>query len=317
MKHNKPKIWTAASPKELIAGHWKLVAGSCLLFTAFLWSYWPNIKDLWDMWMRSDEFSSGLLVPLLAVYILWSRRDRLKGVEIKPAVLVGVAALLFAQFVRFFGTFLMLGSMERLSIVLCVFAVVLLLCGWRFFWKIFTVLLFLLLMLPWPNQVQASITQPLQSWATESAVFSLEMIGYDVVREGNIIRLGDTVVAVAEACNGLRMITAFFVIIALVVLLVERPKWEKAIVFASCLPIALLCNTIRLAVTSIAFTYLKGPRWEGIFHDFGGYAMMPLALAIAVGELWLLKTLTTPPEEIEHEIVSKNGERKRPDDAQP
>lgn len=283
----------------------RLAAGCFVLFAIFLWSFWPNLKDLWAMWMGSDEFSSGLLVPMLAVYVLWSRRDSLKDVRIKPAVFVGVAAFVFAQFVRLAGTFLMSGFLERFSIVLCVFSVVLLLFGWRFFWKIFSVLLFLLLMLPWPNQVQAKITLPLQSWATESAVFSLEMIGYDVAREGNIITIGDTTVAVAEACNGLRMITAFFVIIGLIVLLVDRPKWEKILVFASCLPIALMCNTIRLAVTSIAFTYLKGPRWEGLFHDFGGYAMMPLALAIAIGQLWLLKALTTPPQEIKYEVVEK------------
>ncbi|MBW8016045.1 MAG: exosortase/archaeosortase family protein [Planctomycetes bacterium] len=302
----KSKIQTPTSAKQLIAGHWQLIAGCCLLLAVFLWSHWPNIKDLWAMWMASDEFSSGLLVPLLAVYVLWSRRDRLKDVEIRPAVWFGIAAFVFAQFVRMAGTFLMMSSLERFSIVLTIFSLVLLVFGWRLFWKVFSVLLFLFFMLPWPNQVQASITQPLQRWSTESAVFSLEMIGYDVVREGNIIRLGETTVAVAEACNGLRMVTAFFVIIGLVVLLANRPKWEKAIVFATCLPIALLCNTIRLAITSIAFTYLEGDRWETLFHDFGGYAMMPLALAMAVGQLWLLKKLTTAPEEIEQEdVVSK------------
>lgn len=281
------------------------LAAAFAIIASFQWSYWPNLKDLWRMWMRSDEFSSGLLVPFLAVYILWSRRDKLKGSEIKPAVGIGVACFLLTQVVRLFGTFYWYSSLERLSIVLSIIAMVLLLFGWRFVWKIFAVLAFLFLMLPWPNSVQEDIAQPLQRWATNSAVFSLEMIGYDVVQEGNVIHLGDTTVAVAEACNGLRMITAFFVIIALVVLLTERKRWEKIVVFASSLPIALLCNTVRLVITSIAFTYVQGEYWETMFHDFGGYAMMPLALAIAIGELWLLKKLMTPPQEIEEVIVEK------------
>jgi exosortase/archaeosortase family protein len=69
------------------------------------------------------------------------------------------------------------------------------------------------------------------------------------------------------------------------------------IVFVSSLPIALLCNTIRLAITAIAFTVLKGEYWEKVFHDFGGYAMMPLALAIMGAELWLLTRLTTAPKQ--------------------
>jgi exosortase len=271
-----------------------LMAG--IVSIAFLWSYWPEIVDLWNTWQRSDEYSSGLLVPFLAVYILWSRRRQITGVKIQPS-LWGLPAFLAAQAVRFFGLFFMYGSAERLSIVLSFAALVLLLFGWEFFRKVSPIVLFLLLMLPWPNRVQAAVALPLQHWATSSAVFCLEVIGYEVVREGNIIHIGQASVAVAEACNGLRMVTAFFVISGLVVLLVERAWWEKLIVFASSLPIALFCNTVRLAVTAIAFTVLEGEYWEKIFHDFGGYAMMPLAIVIVVGEFWFLAKLTTATKE--------------------
>jgi exosortase len=176
---------------------------------------------------------------------------------------------------------------------------VLFLFGWQIFKKLIPVLLFLLLMLPWPNRVQAAIAIPLQQWSTSSAVFCLEMIGYAVVREGNIIHIGNATVAVAEACNGLRMITAFITIGGLVVLLINRTWWEKLIIFISSFPVALLCNTVRLAITAIAFTVLSGERWETIFHDAGGYAMMPLALGLIVAELWLLTKLTMPPPEEE------------------
>ena len=183
----------------------------------------------------------------------------------------------------------------------------LLLFGWQFLKKVSTVLLFLCLMLPWPKRVQAAVAFPLQHWATSSAVFCLEIIGYEVIREGNVIHIGQASVAVAEACNGLRMITAFFVISGLVVLLVKRAWWEKLIVLASGLPIALLCNTVRLAITAIAFTLLSGEHWEKIFHDFGGYAMMPLALAAVVGELWLLAKLTTLPTREEAVIITRQS----------
>jgi exosortase len=144
-----------------------------------------------------------------------------------------------------------------------------------------------------------AVTLPLQRGATSSAVFCLETLGYNVVQEGNVIHIGNASVAVAEACNGLRMVTAFFVISGLVVLLVKRTWWEKLIVFASSLPVALLCNTTRLAITAIAFTVVSGEYWEKVFHDFGGYAMMPLALATVVAELWILAKLTMPPTQKE------------------
>ncbi|MCH7557417.1 MAG: exosortase [Planctomycetes bacterium] len=281
------------------------LAGSLVLI-AFLWSYKAGLADLWNIWQRSDEYSSGLLVPFLAVYILWSRRHDIAQCKIRPSVW-GLFAFIAAQAIRLFGLFFMYSSAERLSIVLTIAALVLLLFGWQLLRKVSTVLLYLCLMLPWPNRMQAAVTLPLQRWATSSAVFCLEMVGYEVVREGNVIHIGDVSVAVAEACNGLRMITAFFVISGLVVLLVKRAWWEKLIVLVSSLPIALLCNTVRLAITASFFTVLEGEHWEKIFHDFGGYAMMPLALAAVVAELWLLAKLTTPPDKEEAIIIKRQN----------
>jgi len=279
---------------------------SGLVLTAFLWSYWPSFMDLWDMWQRSDEYSCGLLVPFLAVYILWSRRHSITQCRIGPSVW-GLFAFVAAQAIRLFGLFFMYGSAERLSIVISIAALVLLLFGWELVRKVSTVLLFLCLMLPPPNRVQAAVSLPLQRWATSSAVFCLETLGYEVVKEGNIIHMGEASVAVAEACTGLRMITAFFVISGLVVLLVKRAWWEKLIVLASSLPIALLCNTIRLTITAIAFTVVTSEGWRQIFHDYGGYAMMPLALAAVVAEFRVLTRLTTLP--VKEEVIIITGQK--------
>jgi exosortase len=289
----KLPAWVDGHKAKLIPG---LAMGVVLV--ALLWSYWRGVVELWQMWQRSDEYSSGLLVPFLAVYILWSRHNDLAQCRIRPS-LWGILFFVGAQAVRLSGLALIYSSAENLSIALSVAALVLLLFGWPLLRRVSTVLLFLCLMLPWPNRIQAAIALPLQEWATSSAVFCLETMGYSVMQEGNVIHIGSASVAVAEACNGLRMVTAFFVISGLVVLLVKRAWWEKLILLASSLPIALLCNTARLTVTALAFTVVSGEYWEKVFHDFGGYAMMPLALATIVAELWILAKLTMPPTQKE------------------
>jgi hypothetical protein len=60
-----------------------------------------------------------------------------------------------------------------------------------------------------------------------------------------------------------------------------------------------------LTITAVLFTVLEGERWEKIFHDFGGYAMMPLAVAAVVAELWLLAKLTALPGKEEAIIVTR------------
>lgn len=301
---NLMPAWGRMSARQ--AGY--LLGGAALL-AALLWAYWPTFVDLYGIWRRNDEYSAGLLVPFLTAYIIWSWRRELETVPIRPAVVAGVVVFLLAQTVRGLGLFLMSGSRERISIILSVVAITLLLLGWRFLRKLVPAYLFLCLMLPWPRPIQSALALPLQRWATTSAVFCLELVGYEVGRDGNIIRVGDTTVAVAEACNGLRMITAFIVISGLVVLLAKRAWWEKLLVLVSSLPIALLCNTLRLTVTAVAFTFVEGENVEQAFHDFGGYAMMPLALAMVIGELWFLARLTTPPPEISPAVIARRQPR--------
>lgn len=301
---NLMPAWGRMSARQ--AGY--LLGGAALL-AALLWAYWPTFVDLYGIWRRNDEYSAGLLVPFLTAYVIWSWRRDLETVPIRPAVVAGVVVFLLAQTVRGLGLFLMSGSRERISIILSVVAITLLLLGWRFLRKLVPAYLFLCLMLPWPRPIQSALALPLQRWATTSAVFCLELVGYEVGRDGNIIRVGDTTVAVAEACNGLRMITAFIVISGLVVLLAKRAWWEKLLVLVSSLPIALLCNTLRLTVTAVAFTFVEGENVEQAFHDFGGYAMMPLALAMVIGELWFLARLTTPPPEISPAVIARRQPR--------
>jgi len=286
---------TQDSKKQATRSRRIMTAGMLLPAAALVWSYWPTLEELAQVWLRSDEYSSGLLVPLLAAYLAWTRRSDLKQMPVRLSW-CGLAGLLLAQAFRYFGFFFMYGSAVRLSLVLTIASLVLFLFGWRVFRKLLPITLFLFLMLPLPHHMESSITQPLQSWATSSAVFSLELLGYDVTRDGNLITVAGHSVTVAEACNGLRMVTGFMLVSALVVLLSKRRWWEQGTLLLSSLPIALLCNTIRLTFTAIAFTYLEGESLQQLFHDYGGYAMMPLALLLLVGELWVLRRLVVPAQ---------------------
>ncbi len=92
-------------------------SGVILILISFIWSYWDGIKDLWNIWMRSDEYSSGLLVPFLAVYVLWLRRQEIMQINIKPSI-AGLFLFILAQALRIFGMFFIFSSAERYSIII-------------------------------------------------------------------------------------------------------------------------------------------------------------------------------------------------------
>jgi len=272
-----------------------ILFGICILI-CLLAAYWnPTVIELWRTWLQSDEYSSGLLVPILAVYILWDRRKEILACPIRP-VPWGALFLIGAQCLRIGGLLIWSPAVERLSLFLTIGILAWMVLGGSVMRKVFSIWLYLILMFPLPRMFESKITVPLQKWASFSAVICLETLGFQAIREGNIININGTLVAVAEACNGLRMLTAFFVVTGFVILLSRRPLWEKILILISSVPIALICNTIRLALTSIAFLYLEVEVWEKAFHDYGGLAMMPLALGIILLEMWFFSRLIIGPE---------------------
>lgn len=267
-----------------------------VIAAALVWCYWPTLQQLYKDWQRSQEYSVGQLVPVAALWLLWNDRRRLRECRIRPC-LWGIAVILLAQTVRAYGLWRLYESAERYSLVLTVAGLVLLVAGRRVFREVRWILIYLVLMVPLPGRVHNLISFPLQTQATIGAVFLLELFQVPMTRRGNIIEMSDgTELAVAEACSGLRMLTAFVVVAAVLAYFVNRPRWQKAVLVVSSVPIAIVCNTIRLAATAVLCTAVGNEIADVFFHDFAGWAMMPLALLILLGELFLMKKLIVPDD---------------------
>lgn len=277
---------------------WAVMAG--LIAAAFVWSHWAIVRDLFAFWQDNQDYSSGQFVPLLALYVVWSNRTVLARLPLGMCWM-GLALFVVGQCVRFYGIYDMYGSLQRYSLVLSAIGVAWFLLGTPFVLRFKWVLLLLFLAIPLPGRIHNAVSIPLQDFATRSAVFGLELIGQLVVCEGNVLRVSEqNTVAVAEACNGLRMLNAFIVVAVALAFLVQRPRWQKAWVVGSAIPIAVLSNTIRLVVTVLLFEYVGSKTAEQFFHDFAGVTMMPLAVAAIILELKLLNWIAGGTGDVKH-----------------
>jgi len=262
-----------------------------LVTAALVWSYWPTIAGLVYEWRNDANYSVGQLVPLAAVYLAWHDRRILTRCRISPSWW-GLGVVLAAQAARAFGLLFHFKSAERYSLVLTVAGLLLLIGGRQVTRTARWILLFLVLMVPLPGRVHNFISAPLQDAAVGGAVFVLELLGVPVTREGHVVVLNGTLpVAVEEACSGLRMLTAFVVVAAVLAYVVPRPKWQKAVLVLSSVPVAILCNLVRVVVTAKLYQVVDSRTAERFFHDFAGLTMMPLAVLLLAGELWLLSCL--------------------------
>jgi exosortase len=167
--------------------------------------------------------------------------------------------------------------------------------GWRVFRRVSWILLFLFLMFPFPGRAHNLIAGPLQRLATTGSVFLLEAFGTRVSQQGNVITLGEnTPIAVAEACSGLRMLTAFIIVAAFIAYMIKRPRWQKAVLLASSIPVAVICNIVRIFLTAMIMLYVSKELGEKFFHDFAGLVMMPVAVVLIFGEIWVMDKLVAP-----------------------
>ena len=231
----------------------RLISVTLALLAVTVLSYWPTIADLFKEWQRNDDYSAGQLVPLIGLFLVWHERKTLRRCSLKPCWW-GIALLILAQTARIFGLLFMYQSIERYSLVLTTAGLVLMVAGWQVFRTVSWILLFLFLMVPFPGRVHNLISGPLQKMATTGSVFLLEAFGVRVSQQGNVIMLNEKIsMAVVEACSGLRMLTAFIIVAAFMAYMVKRSRLQKTVLLLSSIPVAVMCNILRLCVTAVLF----------------------------------------------------------------
>ena len=166
-------------------------------------------------------------------------------------------------------------------------------------------------MFPLPGRVHNLISGPLQRMATTGSVFLLEAIGIRVGQEGNVVMLnGNTPLAVAEACSGLRMLTAFVIVAAFIAYMIKRSRVKKTVLILSSIPVGVVCNILRIVVTAVLMLYINTEVAEKFFHDFAGLVMMPAAVLLLFSEIWLIDKLIVTEPNLQHDKAKLKSKQK-------
>lgn len=211
------------------------------------------------------------------------------------------------------------------GMVVTLFGVVLMLTGWDVMKVAWFPIVFLVCALPWPGLVYSWIAGPLQTLAARAAVVMLRFTGVDIIRSGtkmlmmvpNATTGSDElrVLNVAEACAGLRSLMTFITVAAAVAFLSARPLWQKIVITASAIPIAIFCNVFRVTGQGLLDRYWSQELAEGFAHQFVGLVMMIPAFLLILLVCWLLDHLFVD-EVDEHERerlrmgAGRGGEKK-------
>jgi exosortase len=252
--------------------------------------YAPVLYYMVLHWWQVEDYSHGFLIVPLAAYFAWERRDELARAPIQPSwwgvvpLLVGVACLSVGRL----GVELMT---MRWGFIFTLMGIVLLLLGRPVFRVLGFPLFFLFLMVPLPQSLTNTITFPLQLIATDLAVDALYLLEVPALREGNIIHLARSQLFVAEACSGLRSVMALVTLGVVVGYMFQKSTGEWILIALSAIPIAILVNAFRVALTGVLTHELGEGAAEGVIHATEGLFTFGIAFVLLLLEAWLLSII--------------------------
>jgi exosortase len=245
--------------------------------------YRPTLENLVIEWWHDPNSGHGFLVPFFSGFIVWNNRARLALLPAKPSW-AGLAVVIFSLAMLVAG---ILGAelfLARTSLFFLLAGLVILFSGWNHFRALLFPWACLFLMVPIPNIVFNQVTLPLQLLASHLGSFVLSLLGVPVLREGNIIRLPAMSMEVAEACSGIRSLMSLVTLAVLYGYFTEPMLLRRVMLALAAIPIAVVCNGLRIVGTGLLIQYGSADMAEGFFHVFSGWLIFVVSLAL----LWVL-----------------------------
>jgi len=277
------------------------------------WIFREEINGIVRQWLTNPSWSHCFLIPLFSLYFLNQGKDEILAIkEPRPSWFVGLFCLLFFLILHPVNI-VMLKFMygKPLTMIAVIGSVVLFTGGWKILKYTWLPVAYLFFAVPLPGRLYFQLTNPMRQLAAQVATVVLNLVPQleatvqgstiDVVYQSVRMEPG---LDVADACSGMRLVMAFVALGVAMAYLHWRPIWQRLVLLASTLPIAIFCNIVRVTITG--FIYILGnPKYaQGIYHDMLGMLMLPLAFILYGGLAALMENLfIDETDEIEEEDI--------------
>ncbi|GJM25361.1 MAG: hypothetical protein DHS20C16_17760 [Phycisphaerae bacterium] len=280
-----------------------IVALQCLILCAIIGLVFKSpILNMVYRWRTDGNWSHGWLVPVFSIYFLAIHRNQLKASACQPSYL---GALVIAAALSLYYGALAWGYdyPQALAIIPCMLGMVLLIWGGSIFRVAWFPICYLVFAMPLPRSIYFRITLPLREFASQVSGWVLGLLpkvytsvqGVVIDYERGTAQRGS--LNVEEACSGMRLMMAFCSLGVAMAYLGDRPLWQRVVMIACCVPIAVFCNMIRVLVTGVVHVYGREDLAQGTAHGLLGLAMLPIALGLFALVGYVLSNLVVDVEE--------------------
>ncbi len=250
-------------------------------------------QDIAMIAMKDEESSHIFLVIPIAAWLVWVRRVRFRRCPPRASwvgVLMILAGFLLASY-SYRNAFQ--AGWHGGAVMMLVGAVVSVV-GTQVAANFFPAVAIMVLMVPVPGNIRLAIAGPLQNATARVTTSVLETLGYYVERSGNLVNINDMPVAVAEACNGMRMVFALVLVSYAFAFSVPLRNSVRLMVLLLSPVAAIICNVLRLTPTVILYGSELPRAYADAFHDAAGWLMLPVAFLMLLGATRALRWAMVP-----------------------
>jgi exosortase len=163
--------------------------------------------------------------------------------------------------------------------------------GSQVMWRLWPAFVALIFLLPVPATGRHLVAYPLQTVTAHATQACAEVLGMSVERTGNLLSINGTNVAIAEACNGMRMVFTLLLVCYTFAFTTPLPGYVRALVLILSPVMAVACNVIRLVPTIYVFGHASEEKAH-MFHDAAGWVMLVVGYLLLMGIVRLVRWMT-------------------------
>jgi exosortase D (VPLPA-CTERM-specific) len=277
---------TASRNANLRVGLLAIIAVLVAIF-AFHDALWELVRR----WIGEEEYSHGFLIPVVAAWMLWMRRDAVLA-NLGHGSWLGPVLVLFAAGVHIVAEYTSIFVLSHLAFIVVLFGIALAAGGYGLLKITFIPIAFLIFSIPLPYFIEAKLTLQLQLISSQLGVAVINLFQIPVYLEGNLIELGNYKLQVVEACSGLRYLYPLLSLSFLAAYLFQAPFWQRALVFLSGIPITIGMNGFRIGMVGVTVDRWGGRMADEVLHFFEGWVIFVACAGLLVAEIFILARLS-------------------------
>ena len=272
-------------------------AGLATALALLVFVFRGELANLLGIWLERDEYSHGLMLPLLSGYLIWQRRHELVATPVSPSylgvgiVLAGLAALFVSRLAAVF-------ELGQYAFLVAAFGAIMAALGTGWARRLAFPLAIPALGVPLPEFLYNSLSVKLQLISSWLGVEIIRWAGVSVYLEGNVIDLGEFQLQVVDACSGLRYLFPLVAIAFIAVYFYRVALWKRVLVFLSSVPITILMNSIRIGIVGLLVSHWGTEQAEGFMHFAEGWVVFMACTALLLVEMKLLARVSSPPRRL-------------------